>query len=102
MKPYVVFRYDADRVHDGVPGAGVLRFLAWSQPQEESDGNNFDGSHSAYFLETEADANTLANLLATRRPGTAWVVAKSASSFRSTPGPVAKAVFSDQGLLPAN
>jgi hypothetical protein len=102
MKPFVVLRMDMDKMFDMVPGRdGDLRFVCWGQKEEESKSpQTFDGSHPVYFADTEADANTLAGHLASKKPGTYWVVAKSASSFRSTPGPVAKAAFTEHGMLP--
>lgn len=103
MKPYMVIRVDVNRMLDMVPGdRGELRFMCFAHTESESvRPQNFNGDHPAYFVENEANGNTLAAHLALRKPGSCWVVAKSVSSFRSTPGPVAKATFTEHGMLPA-
>lgn len=103
MKPFVIVRFDADKVYDMVlPREAGGRGVFWATKEAESQAPHyFDGKHPAYFAETEEDAQTLASYLASKNPGSYWVVAKSATSFRSTPGPVAKAIFTDRGMLPS-
>lgn len=103
MKPYVVVRLDSDNLFDMVAGReDNMRFVCWASKESESRSpQTFDGNHPVYFVETENDGNLLASMLAAKKPGSYWVVAKSASSFRTTPGPVAKATFTEHGMLPA-
>lgn len=101
MKPWSVIRISTDLL-DMMPGRGDLGFIAWAAVEEASHRPHaFDGSHSIYFVDEEIQADRLAAMLAAKRPGTHWVVAKSTSSFRCPAGPAAKAVFTDRGLMPA-
>lgn len=106
MKPYIVVRVD-EQLADMVPPRSnrlVREQLVYASyehgPRERP--HDFDGTHPVYFADDEASADNLAALLATKKPGTNWVVAKSTSSFRCAATPVAKAVFTNEGLLPSN
>lgn len=107
MKPYCVVRIDdqlADMLYGRRAGIGNGReFLVWANLERDAHTRpqDFSGDHPVYFVDTPEDAEQLASLLATKRPGTFWVVAKSTASFRCAAAPVAKAVFSDLGMLPA-
>lgn len=105
MKPYAVVRVvDGPQLFDLQPPRDVLRQVVYANvfpPDAARRPQDFTGEHPVYFVETLADGETLASALAQKTPGVYWVVCKSTSSFRTTPGPVSKAVFSDAGMFPA-
>lgn len=106
MKPYMIARVDEQLADMVTPRANRLmrETLVWAsyerEPRERP--HDFDGTHPLYFADDEASAEALASFLATKRPGTNWVVAKSTASFRCAATPVAKAIFTNEGLLPSN
>jgi len=104
MKPYCIFRADPKSLFDfGVPNPEARRgSMAYASTQQVSERpHDFDGKHNIYFADDEAQANACAEYLAAHNPSVSWVVAKSASSFRTAPGPVTKGVYTDKGFFPA-
>lgn len=102
MKQWAVVRCQTDALMDMVPGRGDLGFVTWAEGNVESKfPSHYTGDHPVYFLDEEGHAERLAGFLATKKPGTTWLVVKSTASFRCPPGPVTKSVFSPGGLLPA-
>ena len=106
MKPWCVVRVDQAHTFDfGVPDATGRRdraAIAYAAPQVASDRpHDFSGVHQVYFADDEPQANVLAEYLAQRTPGNGWLVAKSASLFRTQPGPVTRGVYTEKGFFPA-
>lgn len=105
MKPYAVVRVvDGPQLYDLTPPREIMRNTVYANVLSANVGTrpqDFTGEHPVYFVETQAEGETLASALALKTPGVYWVVCKSTSSFRTTPGPVSKAVFSDAGMFPA-
>jgi len=105
MKPYAVVRVvDGPQLYDLTPPREITRATVYANVLSERSGvrpQDFSGDHPVYFTETLQEGETLASALALKTPGIYWVVCKSTSSFRTTPGPISKAVFSDAGMFPA-
>lgn len=101
MKAYIIVKVEPSQLADMVPPRPWGHSLVFARALEASPApQHFTGDHPVYFADDEESANGLAERLAVLRPGTHWVVAKSATTFRSAPGPVTRAAFSEQGLLP--
>jgi hypothetical protein len=102
MMEYVVSRYENPELFNfgrlGRLGGGS----AWGQSTEEDIRPSEMGRRSSlFYCENEMDAQNLANTMATRYPGTAWVVSRSRFMYATEPGPVQRSEFTDGGLLPA-
>jgi hypothetical protein len=101
MKQYTVVGLNPNDLYD-IGGPREARHTYWTHTQYEKDSNpgNYDGKVKLYFCDTEVAANALAAYLATKAPNIYWMASKNLTSYQSAPGPVKKAAFTEQGLLP--
>lgn len=106
MKPWCVIRVAQAHTYEfPVPDPRRERVrggIAYASPQALSERpHDFSGDHAVYFSDDEPQANLLAEFMAAKFPAQSWLVAKSASLFRTQPGPVTKGVYSDKGFFPS-
>ena len=95
MKPFAVVPFKADKTVDtfftGPRGRDMLMYY-W-RDREDTD------PQPCYF-DSEEGADAYAQVQAKNNPGVSFAVVKSSVIYSSTPGPVTKSVYSEDGLLP--
>ena len=95
MKPFAVVPFKADKIVDGyfsgTRGRDML-FYYWRD-------KDADDPHPAYFDSLEG-ADAYAQQQAKNNPGVSYAVVSATVVYSSTPGPVTKSVYSEDGLLP--
>lgn len=108
MKPFIVVRTDENQeVQYNAPvardsqGQRVVTQSPLYSLKNYDDIAAFNGEYPVYSVDTQEQGELVAKYLATMKPGSTWVVCNATATFRSTPGPVAKAVYTSAGLVPA-
>ena len=106
MTPFVVVRVDDEKICRGAFNAtgrlgGNVIFNMMMQEEHTDYSGELNNKINYYQTNTLETARALANKLAERYVGTAWAIAQCSEVIRSEPGPITRAVFTDQGLLPA-
>lgn len=105
MTPFVVVRVDEEKVCRGafaLPNRiGNVIFNMMMQEEFSDYSGELNNKINYYQANTLESARALANKLAERYVGSAWAVAQCSEVIRSEPGPITRAVFTDQGLMPA-
>jgi len=95
MKPFAVVPFKAEKIIDGYfagPRGRDILFYYWRD-------KDVPDPQPAYF-DSEDGADAYAQGQAKNNPGISYAVVKASVVYASSPGPVTKSVYSEDGLLP--
>lgn len=104
MTPYVVVKVDDDNavrcsIQDNTK-RNFINFYVLNQKEFIGYDNNVNIENNYYQVDSLHEAQLLVQRLITKFPGTSWAVAQVLEFTYMEPGPVRKAVFTPEGILP--
>ena len=106
MKPWCVVRFNPEQAAPqrfaDVRRGSLHNGQCWAESQEKTDmwGHWYSTAQQLWYVDTEEDARMLAADLASKNSTHHYITAKCVDVYKTNPGPVSRAQFTKDGLIP--